>query len=685
MNLIRALLPGGKHRMMSEGFKSLDIAKITPRMYAMSYPSENLIESMYHNNQDDIAEYLNKNHPKKYLIFNLSGIPYEQEKFNNSVIDYFWPDHKAPPLYDIFKIIFQAYNFLGKDKENVICVHCLAGKGRTGTICCSLLLYGRLFKCSDDANNYFSTKRFKKLNRGVQEPSQVRYIKYFDKMLDPQRFKGLSMKMYEIKKVFITGVKMNDGESLTYKIETDLYKEKDAELYVSKDKGQIVQGDVTINIYRNDSLKAWVVFNTFFIEPQNNRLFYHIKDVDPRFLLKQADYNLMTIEIVLYPYPQYNQNQNMQRNSMCYLNTLNNFNHINNMNNNVPQRNSMCYLNLTNNNQFNYMNNNMNNSNNFNNNYNQYNNMNNNNNFNQNNNNNNNNPNFNNFNQNNNNFNNNNFNNNNFNNNNFNNNNFNNNNNYNNNCNNNNMNFNQNQNNFNNFNQNNNNPNNNNNMNQNQNNFNNFNQNNNNNTNNNNNMNQNQNNFNNFNQNNNNNMNQNQNNFNNFNQNNNNNNNNNMNQNQNNFNQNNNNKNNNNMNQNQNNFNQNNNNNNNNNMNQNQNNFNNFNQNNNNNNNNNMNQNQNQNNNYNNFNQNQNNNNNFNHNQNQNNINNNGESQLINEMIGKAMERIKEMNKYLYYANTKNSSQFYKENKFLFFGDEEDDTVEVLNQIKSQK
>ena len=681
MNLIRAILPGGKHRMMSEGFKSLDIAKITPRMYAMSYPSENLIESMYHNNQDDIANYLNKNHPKKYLIFNLSGIPYEQEKFNNSVIDYFWPDHKAPPLYDIFKIIFQAYNYLGKDKENVICVHCLAGKGRTGTICCSLLLYGRLFKCSDDANNYFSTKRFKKLNRGVQEPSQVRYIKYFDKMLDPQRFKGLSLKMYEIKKVFITGVKMNDGESLTYKIETDLYKENDAQFYLSKDKGQIVQGDVTINIYRNDSLKAWVVFNTFFIEPQNNRLFYHIKDIDPRFLLKQADYNLMTIEIVLYPYPQYNQNQNMQRNSMCYLNTSNNFNHNNNMNNNLPQRNSMCYLNLNNNNQFNNMNNNMNNSNNFNNNFNQYNNMNNNNNFNQNNNNNNN-GNFNNFNQNNNNFNNNNFNNNNFNNNNFNNNNFNNNNfnnnNFNNNnCNNNNMNINQNQNNFNNFNQNNNNPNNNNNMNfnQNQNNFNNFNQNNNN-PNNNNNMNQNQNNFNNFNQNNNNpnynnNMNQNQNNFSQYN---NNNNNNNMNQNQNNFN----------------NFNQNNNNNNNNNFNQNQNNFNNFNQNNNNNNNNNMNQNQNNfnqnnNNNNNNFNQNQNNFNNFNHNQNQNNINNNGESQLINEMIGKAMERIKEMNKYLYYANTKNSGQFYKENKFLFFGDEEDDTVEVLNQIKSQK
>ena len=203
MNFIRSILPGGKHRIMTDN-KCLDIAKITPRMYAMSYPSDSLIESMYHNNQDDIADYLNKYHPKKYLIFNLSGIRYTSEdKFNNSVITYDWPDHKAPPLSDIFNIIYQAYTFLGKDKENVICIHCLAGKGRTGTICCTLLLYGKFFKCSKDANNYFSTKRFKKLDRGVQEPSQVRYIEYFDKMMDSKNFNGLTLKMYEIKKCFL--------------------------------------------------------------------------------------------------------------------------------------------------------------------------------------------------------------------------------------------------------------------------------------------------------------------------------------------------------------------------------------------------------------------------------------------------------------------------------------------------
>ena len=315
--------------MMSEN-KSLDISKITPRMYAMSYPSDNFIESMYHNNQDDIADYLNKNHPKKYLIFNLSGIPYDSEKFNKSVINYFWPDHKAPPLSDIFNIIFQAYNFLGKDKENVICVHCLAGKGRTGTICCSLLLYGKLLKCSQDANNYFSTKRFKKLNKGVQEPSQVRYIEYFDKMLFNPNFKGLDLTIYEIKNVYITGIKLNDGESITYKFQTNYYKEADANLFLSKDNGQVVTGDVTINIYRNGKLKAWIFFNTFFIQPNDNRLFFHIKDIDPRFLLKESDYSLMTIEIVIYPYQYINNNNS--NNNMNNMEPLNNINENNNNN-----------------------------------------------------------------------------------------------------------------------------------------------------------------------------------------------------------------------------------------------------------------------------------------------------------------------------------------------------------------
>ena len=317
MNFIRKILPGGAHRMESNG-DSLDLAYITPRMMAFSYPSDKLIESLYHNSIDDVSKYLNEKHGDKYLIFNLSGIQYENEKFKNHVILYPWPDHKAPPLYDIFDIISNAFSYLGKDKENVICVHCLAGKGRTGTVCCAILLFSKMFKCAQDANDYFSSKRFKKLNKGVQEPSQLRYLTYFDFMLNNPQFNGINMKVFQINRIDVSGIKLKDGESIVYKVETNYYKEDETENYRTNNGGYIVTGDVTINIYRNGALKAWVFFNTSFMNENSNELFFRIKDIDPRFLAGQNDYNLMSVHVVYSPFyfnMQNNNNQNGYNNN----------------------------------------------------------------------------------------------------------------------------------------------------------------------------------------------------------------------------------------------------------------------------------------------------------------------------------------------------------------------------------
>jgi hypothetical protein len=56
---------------------------------------------------------------------------------------------------------------------------------------------------------------------------------------------------------------------------------------------------------------------------------------------------------------------------------------------------------------------------------------------------------------------------------------------------------------------------------------------------------------------------------------------------------------------------------------------------------------------------------------------------LVDNMLNKEMQRIKRMNEFIYYSNTKNSSKFYSENKVLFFGDEIDDTYDILNEIKN--
>ncbi len=315
--------------MISEGM-SLDLSYITPRMLAMSYPSSSFIESLYHNNIEDISNYLKKNHDKKYLIFNLSGIPYETKYFDDKVVDFKWPDHKAPPLFDIFIIIQKSIYHLMQDPLNIICLHCLAGKGRTGTICCCLLMYSRLARSSKVANDYYSLKRFKKLNKAVQEPSQVRYLTYFDAMLNPMIFKGLIPKFFLLEGVEITGIKLNNGESITYRIETNYYKENEVNNYTVFGK-PVVTGDVTINIYRNGQLKAWIFFNTSFLDSNYNIKYFFIKEIDPRFLVDDQDYNCMMVSMKYQPY--YHQNNNF--NSFTQNGYTNNINIINDNNSRI--------------------------------------------------------------------------------------------------------------------------------------------------------------------------------------------------------------------------------------------------------------------------------------------------------------------------------------------------------------
>lgn len=58
----------------------------------------------------------------------------------------------------------------------------MAGKGRTGTIICCYLLFSGKFQKTEDAFNYYSSKRFSS-GEGVTQPCQRRYVFYFEKLL----------------------------------------------------------------------------------------------------------------------------------------------------------------------------------------------------------------------------------------------------------------------------------------------------------------------------------------------------------------------------------------------------------------------------------------------------------------------------------------------------------------------
>lgn len=113
----------------------------------------------------------------------MSGRDYDYALFGNRVINAGFPDHHSPPLGLMWSLYSIIDFWLAFDEQNVIVVHCLAGKGRTGmTIICTLLMQGffNTIQCDslqkvNVAINYFHDKR----GDGVENPDQIRFIHQF--------------------------------------------------------------------------------------------------------------------------------------------------------------------------------------------------------------------------------------------------------------------------------------------------------------------------------------------------------------------------------------------------------------------------------------------------------------------------------------------------------------------------
>eukprot|EP00002_Diphylleia_rotans_P035865 TRINITY_DN7866_c0_g1_i1.p1 TRINITY_DN7866_c0_g1~~TRINITY_DN7866_c0_g1_i1.p1 ORF type:complete len:154 (+),score=10.21 TRINITY_DN7866_c0_g1_i1:85-546(+) len=127
MSKLRQVVSGKKKRFQQCGF-DLDLSYITDRIIAMGFPAE-AVEGIYRNPMSEVVRFLDTQHKDHYKVYNLcSERKYESSRFHERVAVYPFDDH-CPPPFDIIETFCQDVRaWLDLHPENVIAIHCKAGK-----------------------------------------------------------------------------------------------------------------------------------------------------------------------------------------------------------------------------------------------------------------------------------------------------------------------------------------------------------------------------------------------------------------------------------------------------------------------------------------------------------------------------------------------------------------------------
>ena len=182
-NIFKRLVSKKKRRLQTEYF-DLDMAYITERIIGMGFPATGT-ETIYRNSLQDLKLFLDRFH-EEYKIYNLcieKGRIYTKDLWGERKVGLFpFNDHAPCPIKLILDFCVDICLYLSANPKGVAAIHCKAGKGRTGVMIVSYLIFSGLCQTTEEALKHYASQRTLN-NKGVTIPSQIRYIKYFESFL----------------------------------------------------------------------------------------------------------------------------------------------------------------------------------------------------------------------------------------------------------------------------------------------------------------------------------------------------------------------------------------------------------------------------------------------------------------------------------------------------------------------
>ncbi|KAI9341225.1 protein-tyrosine phosphatase-like protein [Obelidium mucronatum] len=179
----------GKRRIYDPELKTdLDLAYMTPHLIAMGFPSVSYPMKIYRNTMEQTVKFLTAKHSTKYKVYNLCsepGFSYPSECFDSRWTCYPFDDHNPPPFHVLLAILTDIHHWHAADPENVAVVHCKAGKGRTGVVCCAYMLLTGVFPDSTACFEGYTKLRMVdgRWGDGLTVPGQRRWVVYFEEFL----------------------------------------------------------------------------------------------------------------------------------------------------------------------------------------------------------------------------------------------------------------------------------------------------------------------------------------------------------------------------------------------------------------------------------------------------------------------------------------------------------------------